>query len=226
MHKNNPGRFLKGAYLVFLCSLKLACMHGAMVLIPLITAGLGWLINRLAAMALFYPVQPRKIAGISLQGILPRRREQLAGQVAELAADRVLSSGMLEDLVADPAHFKKLMPVIEEQIDYFLRVKLKQSMPVVGMFIGDKTIQQLKTVFVTELETIFPNVMKNYAANLAGELNVRRLISEKLLAIPPESLVDGIKTALKKETRALQWLGAVSGFCTGIATLLLLWLLR
>jgi len=201
-------------------------MHGTVVLIPLVSAGLGWLINRLAVTGLFYPVQARKIAGIRVQGILPARREQLADQVGELASVQILSSGMLEEMITDPAHFKKLMPVIEEQIDHFLRVKLKQSMPVVGMFIGDKTIQQLKTVFVTELEIIFPNVMKNYAANLAGELNVRRLISEKLLAIPPETLVEGMKSALKKEIRALQWLGAISGFCTGVATLLLLWLLK
>jgi uncharacterized membrane protein YheB (UPF0754 family) len=163
---------------------------------------------------------------MTLQGLLPRRREQLAAAVAKLAATQVLGSGILEEMITDPAHLKKIMPVIEEQIDYFLRVKLKKSMPVVGMFIGDKTIGQLKKVFVEELETIFPSIMQNYAASLAGELNIERLISEKLLAIAPETLVSSTASALKKEIRAFQGLGAVSGFCTGIATLLLAWLLR
>jgi uncharacterized membrane protein YheB (UPF0754 family) len=201
-------------------------MRGDLVLIPFISAAIGWLIHRLAVATLFYPVQPCKIVGVRFQGMLPRRREQLVDRVAELAARQILGSGMLEGALGDPAHFKKLMPVIEEQIDYFLRVKLKQSMPVVGMFIGDKTIGQLKTVFVTELETIFPLIMKNYAANLAGELNVRRLISEKLLEIPPETLVEGVKTGMKKEIQGLLWLGAVSGFFTGLATLVLWWVLK
>ena len=211
---------------MFLCSLKNTPMTAAGLLIPLICAALGWSIHRLALQALFYPVRPRRLAGLPLQGLLPRRREQLVAQVAQLAADQLLQSGMLQDAITNPAHFKKIMPVIEEQIDHFLRVKLKQSMPVVGMFIGDKTIGQLKSVFVTELEEIFPTVMKNYAANLAGDLNIERLISERLLSIPPETLVNGVKGALKKELAALQWLGAISGACTGAAALLLLWLFQ
>lgn len=196
-------------------------MNGWLFLIPFICAGIGWAVHRLALSFVFYPVKPRRLLGRRVQGLLPGRREQLAEQVATLAAGFMPDAAALEALMANPAHFQQLRPVIEEQIDHFLRVKLKQSMPVVGMFVGDKTIGQLKAVFVTELESIFPVVMKNYAAGLAGEFDIKRLIGEKLLAIPPETLVEQVRRATKKEFAALQRLGALSGFCTGALAMLL-----
>src|SRR5882757_355513 len=99
---------------MFLCSLKNTPMTAAGLLIPLICAALGWGIHRMGLQALFSPVQPRRLAGLSLQGLLPRRREQLVAQVAQLAADQLLQSGMLQEAITNPAHFKKIMPVIEE----------------------------------------------------------------------------------------------------------------
>jgi uncharacterized membrane protein YheB (UPF0754 family) len=201
-------------------------MNGWLFVIPIICAGFGWCINRLAVYRLFYPLQPRKIMGISVQGLLPRRREAMAARVAQLAAKEVLESGLLEEVMTNPAHFQKLMPAIEAQIDHFLRVKLKQSMPVVGMFIGDKTIGQLKAVFVTELETIFPVIMKNFSANLAGEFNIERLITDKFASISTETLVNGLQTELKKEISAFLLLGAASGLLTGLLALALEFMTR
>jgi uncharacterized membrane protein YheB (UPF0754 family) len=201
-------------------------MNGWLLLVPIICAGFGWCINRLAVHRLFYPLQPRKVMGISMQGLLPRRREAMAARIAQLAAKELMSSGMLEDTLTNPAHFQKLMPVIEAQIDHFLRVKLKQSMPVVGMFIGDKTIGQLKAVFVAELESIFPVIMKNFSANLAGEFNIERLISDKFASISTETLVNGLQTELKKEISAFLLLGAVSGLLTGLLALALEFIIR
>ncbi|MBS1564004.1 MAG: hypothetical protein JST39_06425 [Bacteroidetes bacterium] len=191
--------------------------------IPLACGALGWVIHRLALLLVFAPVEPRSFLGLRIQGLLPRRREALIAQIADAAAAFMPDAAALETIIANPAHFQKIMPVVEEQIDHFLRVKLKQSMPVVGMFIGDKTIGQLKAVFVTELEQIFPSVMKNYAAGLAGEFDVKRLITQKLSAMPAGTLVEQVKNGLRQEMVALQRLGFFSGLCTGALALLLAW---
>lgn len=77
----------------------------------------------------------------------------------------------IQKKIIDPDNIKKMMPMIEEHIDHFLKVKLAKEMPMIGMFIGDKTITQLKTVFMAELEELFPVVMKNYMKSLQNELS-------------------------------------------------------
>lgn len=60
------------------------------------------------------------------------------------------------------SHYQQIRPFIEEQADHFFRYRLVQAMPMVGMLIGDKTIQQMKAVLMNELEDLFPVVMEKY----------------------------------------------------------------
>ena len=67
-------------------------------------------------------------------------------------------------------------------------------MPFIGMFVGDKTINSLKRVFITELETLFPKIMSNYATNLVNELKLEQLVAQKIAAVS----IPEIDTAFRK----------------------------
>jgi uncharacterized membrane protein YheB (UPF0754 family) len=117
------------------------------------------------------------------------------------------------------------MPVIEQHVDEFLRVKLGKEMPVISMFIGEKTIVTMKTVFMKELETLFPQVLKNYAGNLKSELNIEKMITEKIAAFPMDKLESIFNDQLSKEMNAIRMIGALSGFVIGIIQILLTFLI-
>ena len=59
--------------------------------------------------------------------------------------------------------FENILPTIDAQLDTFFTQKLGEKMPIVSMFIGDKTIGQLKSVFVEELRDIFPILIQQMA---------------------------------------------------------------
>ena len=86
----------------------------------------------------------------------------------------------MEEKVRDPDNLKKVMPLIEQHVDEFLKVKLKAEIPVIGMFIGDKTILSIKKVFLQEIEILFPEIMNAFAGNLKKEMNVERMITERI----------------------------------------------
>ena len=62
---------------------------------------------------------------------------------------------ILKEKVTDPENLNKLKPEIETHIDSFLREKLKETFPMLSMFIGDKTINQLKSCFFTGIGNPF-----------------------------------------------------------------------
>jgi uncharacterized membrane protein YheB (UPF0754 family) len=92
----------------------------------------------------------------------------------------------------------------------------------VSMFIGDKTINTMKTVFMQELETLFPQIMRQFASNLKNDPGIEQLITTKLLAISPLQL----EKALAKQLRSLALLGALTGFVVGVLQLILILLIR
>ena len=123
--------------------------------IPVISAFIHWLTIWMALKMLFHPRQPKKFLGLTFHGVFPKRQQQIAESLGKIVGQELLSFGDIEKTIADPANVQKILPMADAHIDHFLKTKLKESMPIVSMFIGDKTIGQLKAVFMKELEELF-----------------------------------------------------------------------
>ncbi|MEO5595201.1 MAG: DUF445 family protein [Chitinophagaceae bacterium] len=192
---------------------------------PFIAAALGWLFVAMALKILFHPLSPKKIIGITFRGIIPGKQHEFAEKIGQFSA-ALLSIKELEEKITHPDNVKKIMPQAEAHIDNFLRVKLVKSMPVVGMFVGDKTINNLKSLFVTELEQLFPEIMKNYIERLQEDFNVEQMVTEKIASISPLIIETALLKMMKKELRLIKLAGALLGFIIGWIQLVFLLMLR
>ena len=137
------------------------------------------------------------------------------------AGSELFSFEILEEKISDPRNLEKLMPVVEEHIDTFLRVKLVKEMPMVGMFVGDKTMSTLKTVFMKELGILFPQLMKNYAGNLKEEIDIGKIVREKIALLPLEKLESIIHKGMSRELKFFKLIGAATGLGIGLLQVLL-----
>lgn len=185
-------------------------------LLPLISAFIGWFTNFLAIKMLFHPREPKKILWFTLQGIFPKRQKQFAEKLGKLVSEELLSFSDIEEKITHPDNIQNLMPLVEEHIDQFLRVKLPKQMPVISMFIGEKTINELKGVFISELETLFPVIMKNYMHNLQSELDLEKIVTEKVSNFSSDKLEQVLTSIMSKEFRFVEIIGGVLGFLIGL----------
>lgn len=178
---------------------------------------------------LFFPVAGMLIGWLTgwilsrrvIHVALNKRRAGLAEQLATYVSSKMISSDLILEQVAKPGPFIRLMPVIEHHIDDFLRNRLKTAIPMIGMLIGERTITQLKTVFMQELEVIFPEVLNKYATDLVLGLDYRTEIANRLAAIPAADLEAILKPVLGK---LFCLVGLLSGFITGLANILIYFL--
>lgn len=196
-------------------------MNYWLILIPLISAFIGWVTNWVAIKMLFHPRTPKKILGVTFHGIFPKRQQQFAEKLGRLVSAEFLSFEDIEQKISNPENLKQVMPMIENHIDNFLRHRLKDEMPVISMFIGDKTINTLKTAFMNEIETLFPQVMKQYAANLKNELDLEQIVIEKVSNFSSDKLEEVLYQIMSKEFRFVEIIGAVIGFIIGLVQILI-----
>lgn len=192
-----------------------------LLLIPVISAFIGWFTNWIAIKMLFHPREPRKILGITFQGIFPKRQKQFAEKLGKLVSQELLSFDDIEKKITNPDNVDKLMPLLEEHIDHFLRKKLADEMPIISMFIGENTIQQLKTVFLQELKTLFPMIMQRYMGHLKQDLDLERIVIDKVSGFSTDKLEDILQSIMSKEFRFIEILGAVLGFIIGLVQVLI-----
>jgi uncharacterized membrane protein YheB (UPF0754 family) len=190
-------------------------------LIPFISAFIGWFTNWIAIKMLFHPKEPKKILGITFHGIFPKRQQQFAEKLGKLVSNELLSFKDIEEKISNPANIGKLMPFVEAHIDHFLRVKLAEQMPVISMFIGDKTINQLKEVFIVELTELFPVIMKNYMNNLQEDLDLEKIVTQKVSGFSSDKLEQILNDIMSKEFRFVEIIGGVLGFLIGLLQVLL-----
>lgn len=194
------------------------------ILIPIFSAFIGWITNWVAIKMLFHPREPKKILGITFHGIFPKRQQQFAQKLGKIVSSEFLSFTDIEQKISDPSNLRKIMPLIETHIDEFLRVRLSAEMPVVSMFIGDKTIVKMKSSFMKEIESLFPQVMKQYAGNLKAELDLEHIVIEKVSAFSSDKLEEILFQIMSKEFRFVELIGAVIGFIIGVVQLLITWI--
>lgn len=190
-------------------------------LLPFISAFIGWFTNWIAIKMLFHPREPKRILGLTLHGIFPKRQKQFAEKLGKLVSEQLLSFDDIEEKIVNPENLKKIMPHIEGHIDHFLRVKLAAQMPVISMFIGDKTITELKTVFTAELETLFPVIMKNYMGSLQEQLDLEKIVVEKVSGFSSDKLEEILNDIMSKEFRFVEIIGGVLGFLIGLLQILI-----
>lgn len=174
---------------------------------PLIAAIMGWLFHLTFINYLFTKIIPSKMPAI-------------AGMAGQYASDKVLNMDVIAAKITDPANLAEMKPFIESHIDTFLKVKLKEKMPAIAMFVGDKTLDVMKGNLMEEIDTLLPNLLQKYAGNLGEKINIEALLVKKINELPVSDLLG---KHLKKEKMLFQLFGALSGLAIGLVFLLLSW---
>ena len=183
-------------------------MNYWLFLIPILSAVAGWLGAWIAGKILLYK-------------IIPARQLSLAEKIGK-SVSAAFSFADLEKKIIDPNNIKKIMPVVEEHVDDFLRNKLKEKMPVIGMFIGNKTIDSLKEVFLKEIEDLFPHVLQQFTVNLQSDLNIEAMVVNKITNVSAGQL----EKALAPVLHYFQIAAAITGFIIGIIDLVIFFIMK
>ena len=196
-------------------------MNYWLILIPLISAFIGWFTNWIAIKMLFHPREPKKILGLTFHGIFPKRQRQFAEKLGKLVSTELISFQEISNKITDKKNLEKLMPFVETKIDDFLRRKLSDVFPIISMFIGDSTINQLKTVFMQELESMFPELIGSYMKNLESQLDLEKIVTEKVYGFSSDKMEQILNQIMSKEFRFVEIIGGVLGLLIGIVQVLI-----
>ena len=187
-----------------------------LALIPVISGFIGWVTNWVAIKMLFHPRKPVSILGFTIQGIFPKRQTQFAAKLGKLVSTELLSFEEIQSAITNPENLKGLMPKLETAVDHFLRNKLSEVMPMISMFIGDKTIDKIKSVLTDEIQQLFPEMIEQYVASMKNNLDLEKIVTEKVTNFSSDKLESILYQVMSKEFKFIEILGGVLGFLIGL----------
>lgn len=190
-------------------------------LLPLISAFIGWFTNWIAIKMLFHPREEKNILGLRIQGIFPKRQVQFAEKLGALVSRELISFNEISQKINDPATISRAMPFIEHHVDQFIQVKLKEEIPLLSMFISGNTLENIKKGIVHEFEELFPSLMTHLTEGMQKELDIEKMVIEKVKGFSSDKLEEILQSIMKKEFRFVEIIGGVLGFIIGLIQVLL-----
>jgi uncharacterized membrane protein YheB (UPF0754 family) len=190
-------------------------------LLPFIAAFIGWFTNWVAIKMLFHPKLPVKVLGITFQGIFPKRQMQFAQKLGAVVSKELISFDEIANKINSPETTKKIIPLVEEKVDNFIKTKLSEEIPLLSMFINGKTLENIKKGIVNEVELMFPTLLTQMTSNMQADMNIEKMVVDKVSNFSSDKLEEILFSIMQKEFKFIEIIGAVLGFLIGILQIVL-----
>jgi uncharacterized membrane protein YheB (UPF0754 family) len=195
----------------------------AWITMPLVGGAIGYVTNRLAVKMIFRPIQPRRILGVRVQGLIGRRQEEIATSIGRVVGSHLVSHG---DVVA-ALESLDLEQLVDGAVARGLEPKVAElrSLPLVGNFLTDERIADLRASFVRAMVNDKHSLFEQLERAVEQGLDVQDVVTRKVREFRVEQLETLILEVAARELRAIELFGAVLGAVVGLVQALLLHLL-
>lgn len=190
--------------------------------LPIIAAITGWVTNYLAIKMLFHPKKKVKILFVTIQGIFPKRQDVLADRLGKIVASELFSFKDIKERFTSTSTAAEINKVLDEKLEDLLEVKLKTLMPMLAMFLNTEAKVKIKDMLHLEFQNILPDILNTYSDKLERDIDIEKIVTQKVAAFSSEKLEQILFSIMKKEFKFIEILGGVLGFFIGLIQLLLI----
>ena len=191
-------------------------MIGLKWLIMMWVGGLiGWLTNRIAIRLLFKPYNPiaTPLPGFKIQGLIPRRKGELAKSVGTQVESELLSMEDILRAFARPEQKEALKlflrlylnEMMMERVPFFLKEAMKKP---IDHFVADLMSQESDRL----LDEIFEYLMEEGTA----DINLAAMVEARINAFPMEQLEAMVMAVASRELKQIEWIGGFLGMLIGL----------
>ena len=171
---------------------------------------------------LFHPKKKIDLFFFSMQGIFPKRQDVLAERLGKMVSTELFSFKDIKDRFTSTSTALEINKVLDEKLEDFMEVKLRSAIPMLAMFLNSNTKAKIKDTLHAEFQNILPDILNKYSEKLEKDLDIEKIVYQKVVAFSSDKLEDILFSIMKKEFKFIEILGGILGFLIGIIQLLII----
>ncbi|MBT9140075.1 MAG: hypothetical protein DDT30_00647 [Dehalococcoidia bacterium] len=187
------------------------------VLLPLTGAVIGWVTNVLAIRLLFRPLQPFRLGPLTFQGLIPKRRGQIAYTVGEVVAEQLFSVDELAGQLDMPSIQQKIERLVCIAVDRWCVEKIGMLPKAVRQTLS----QRLRDLVTNEVAHQLPQMVELLVTHMREQVDVRAIVEGKINVLPLQEVEGLVLSVARSELKQIELLGAVLGLLIGLLQALL-----
>lgn len=181
----------------------------------LLGALIGWSTNVLAVKLIFRPYKCYKLFGLMpIQGLIPKRRAEIAFAIGEIVEKELLSSEeLIVHLTSSGNIEEKLVITVSQNIK--TRIS-KYFPPFIPALFKENILNIVDIVIEGEGKRFFHETLPKVASEIKDTIPVAIMVEEKINQLDLEQLEALILTIAKRELKHIEYLGGVIGLIIGL----------
>ncbi|WP_300303691.1 DUF445 domain-containing protein [Anaerosolibacter sp.] len=186
-----------------------------LLILALIGAAIGWFTNVLAIKLIFRPLQPIQIPvlNITLQGLIPKRKSELAKSIGEIVESELISIEEIIDKFIENENKSEIIFSIKRKIKRIIEQKLPGIIPSAIKLI---LMDYIDDVIDKEAEIAITELTEKMVHKATSNVNIAQIIEDKINNFEIDKLEHIILAIAQKELKHIEVLGGVIGFLIGI----------
>lgn len=184
-------------------------------MLPAFGGFVGLVSDWLALQMMFRPLRPRKLFGITFQGLFLQRQQEVARDYADLIAREILTpANMMEELFRG-AMSDRIMELVHKNVKRLVDEQSGIARPLVVYALGSQKYIEMKSVVADRILERLPETMKSIEQYAGDAMDVRHTVIERMQDLTPEEFEGMLRPAFKEDEWILITVGAVLGVVVG-----------
>lgn len=185
------------------------------LIMSLVGAGIGWFTNYLAIKMIFRPLNVIKIPiiGLEFQGLVPKRRREIATSIGETVEEQLLSIDELLDQLNTNENQEVIinnirigiLKVVNEKIPSFIPQGIKNT---ILKYTGDVIEKESKGFIDKNMDKLIRDAVET--------IDISQLVEQKINDFDLLELESIILSISGRELKYIEILGGVLGFAIGL----------
>ena len=188
---------------------------------------IGWFTNYLAIRLLFRPYNEINLVIFKLQGLIPKRRHEIAVNIAEVIETELISIREIGDkLDTSSFEYDDLDDFLDRLVKEKIKAELLEKNPFLKMFINDGMLNKIrdyiKKLILDNKEELFQLLLSVIEKNV----DLKGHIIEKMDNFSLREIEDIIIKISKKELKHIEILGGILGGIIAVFQYLIITIIR
>lgn len=190
-------------------------MNYTLFIPPISGAIIGWITNYVAIKLLFRPHKPVHVLGLRIQGVIPKRRKEIARSIARAIEKELLSSEDLAKALGGLDWEREIEKVVEEAVEHKFSGRVHR-LPIVSL-LSDNIKSQIKFIITKEILKQVDRNKGAFASKLKDRVDIKEMLVSKIDKLDLKRFEGLLTEFIARELKHLEVLGGVMGFFIGVA---------
>ncbi|TNF30443.1 MAG: hypothetical protein EP314_01670 [Bacteroidetes bacterium] len=183
--------------------------------IPIISALVGWLTNKLAVYMTFYPLEYRGRYPFGWQGIIPAKSHKMATKAVTLVTSKLISVEEQFEKLNAHGIVEEMRPQLDALSRTIVDEVMREEMPLVWRLLPDSQKEAIQKDAAAQFPATIENVLWDVKSNIHQLLDIDKMMIEGLTA-RPELLNTIFQQCGEAEFKFIERSGFVFGFLFGL----------